>query len=52
MITDPRQLIEPYTMQAPNAQRRQVVYDRYINGQSTASERPEGQMQSSQEAGG
>jgi pilus assembly protein CpaD len=52
MITDPRQLIEPYTTQAPNAQRRQVVYDRYINGQSTASERPEGQMQSSQEAGG
>lgn len=52
MITDPRQLIEPYAMQAPNAQRRQVVYDRYIEGQSTASQRPEGQQQSSQQAGG
>lgn len=52
MISDPRQLIEPYATQPPNAQRRQVVYDRYINGESTASERPEGQMQSSQEAGG
>lgn len=52
MITDPRQLIEPYAMDAPNARRRQVVYDRYIQGTSTASERPEGQAQSSQEAGG
>jgi pilus assembly protein CpaD len=52
MITDPRQLIEPYAMQAPNAQRRQVVYDRYIEGTSTASERPDGQKQSSQESGG
>lgn len=52
MISDPRQLIEPYATQAPNAQRRQVVYDRYIEGVSTASERPAGQAQSSQEAGG
>lgn len=52
MITDPRQLIEPYATQAPNAQRRQVVYDRYIEGSTTASERPEGQRQSSQDAGG
>lgn len=52
MISDPRQLIEPYATQAPNAQRRQVVYDRYIQGTSTASERPEGQQQSSQQAGG
>lgn len=52
MISDPRQLIEPYTMGPPNAQRRQVVYDKYIQGESTASERPEGQSQSSQEAGG
>lgn len=52
MISDPRQLIEPYTTQSPNAQRRQVVYDRYIEGVSTASERPEGQRQSSQESGG
>ena len=52
MISDPRQLLEPYASQAPNAQRRQVVYDRYIQGVSTASERPEGQQQSSQQAGG
>lgn len=52
MISDPRQLIEPYATQPPNAQRRQVVYDRYIEGTSTASERPEGQLQSSQESGG
>jgi pilus assembly protein CpaD len=52
MISDPRQLIEPYATQSPNAQRRQVVYDRYIQGTSTASERPEGQQQSSQQAGG
>jgi pilus assembly protein CpaD len=52
MITDPRQLIEPYAMGAPNAQRRQVVYDKYIEGVSTASERPEGQQQSSQDGGG
>ncbi|MEM7728864.1 MAG: CpaD family pilus assembly lipoprotein [Pseudomonadota bacterium] len=52
MITDPRQLIEPYATQTPNAQRRQVVYDRYIEGTGTASERPEGQQQSSQDAGG
>ncbi|MEM9600026.1 MAG: CpaD family pilus assembly lipoprotein [Pseudomonadota bacterium] len=52
MITDPRQLIEPYASDTPNAQRRQVVYDRYIQGNSTASERPEGQSVSSQEAGG
>ncbi|WP_298916104.1 CpaD family pilus assembly lipoprotein [uncultured Algimonas sp.] len=52
MIADPRQLIEPYATQAPNAQRRQVVYDRYIQGVSTASERPAGQQQSSQQTGG
>jgi len=52
MISDPRQLIEPYAAQPSNAQRRQVVYDKYIQGTSTASERPEGQEQSSQEVGG
>lgn len=52
MISDPRQLLEPYATQPPNAQRRQVVYDRYIQGTSTASERPSGQQQSSQQAGG
>lgn len=52
MISDPRQLLEPYATAPSNAQRRQVVYDRYIQGVSTASERPEGQQQSSQQAGG
>ncbi|MGB3456486.1 MAG: CpaD family pilus assembly lipoprotein [Litorimonas sp.] len=52
MISDPQQLLEPYPTQPPNAQRRQVVYDRYIEGTSTASERPEGQRVSSQESGG
>lgn len=52
MISDPRQLIEPYASQAPNAQRRQVVYDRYIDGASTASDRPDGQRVSSQSSGG
>lgn len=52
MITDPRQLIEPYASDTPNAQRRQVVYDRYIQGTSTASETPEGQSVSSQDVGG
>jgi pilus assembly protein CpaD len=52
IISDPRQLLEPYATQPPNAQRRQVVYDRYIEGTSTASERPEGQQQSSQDSGG
>lgn len=38
MITDPRQLLEPYAPGTPNAQRRQVIYDRYIEGQPTAAE--------------
>lgn len=37
MVTDPRQLLEPYALGQPNAQRRQAVYDRYIQGESTAS---------------
>ncbi len=37
MITDPRQLLEPYTSGQPNAQRRQVIYDRYIEGVVTAA---------------
>lgn len=38
MITDPRQLLEPYASGQPNAQRRQVIYDKYIQGQPTASQ--------------
>lgn len=37
MITDPRQLLEPYTAGQPNAQRRQVVYDKYIAGEATTA---------------
>jgi len=38
MITDPRQLLEPYASGQPNAQRRQVIYDRYIEGEPTAAQ--------------
>jgi len=37
MVTDPRQLLEPYAGGQPNAQRRQVIYDKYIQGESTAA---------------
>jgi len=37
MITDPRQLLEPYAQGQPNAQRRQVIYDKYIQGETTAA---------------
>ncbi len=38
MITDPRQLLEPYASGQPNAQRRQVIYDRYIQGEQSAAQ--------------
>jgi pilus assembly protein CpaD len=38
MISDPRQLLEPYASGQPNAQRRQVIYDKYIQGETTAAE--------------
>jgi len=38
MITDPRQLLEPYAAGRPNAQRRQVIYDKYIQGEPTAAQ--------------
>ncbi len=38
MVTDPRQLLEPYATGQPNAQRRQVVYDKYIQGEPTAAQ--------------
>jgi len=40
MITDPRQLIEPYEFGQSDAQRRQVIYDRFIQGEQTAAEFP------------
>lgn len=38
MISDPRQLLEPYANGQPNAQRRQAIYDKYIQGQPTAAQ--------------
>lgn len=43
MVSDPRQLLEPYAQGRPNAQRRQVVYDKYIEGSLSASEFPDRQ---------
>jgi len=40
MIGDPRQLIAPYEMGVPDSQRRQTVYDRYIQGENPASTQP------------
>ncbi len=49
MIQDPRQLIEPYDFTSPNSQRRMVVYDKYINGENTASEQPDRQEVSAED---
>ena len=43
MIQDPRQLIQPYEMTAPDSQRRQTIYDRYIEGENPASIQPDRQ---------
>lgn len=43
MIQDPRQLLEPYSMGPPDAQRRQSVYDKFILGENPASEQPDRQ---------
>ena len=40
MISDPRQLLEPYAPGTPNSQRRQVIYDKYIEGDLSASDFP------------
>ncbi len=37
MVSDPRQLLEPYATGQPNAQRRQVIYDKYIQGEPTSA---------------
>ena len=44
MIGDPRQLLEPYDMTIPDSQRRQTVYDKYIQGDNTASTQPDRQQ--------
>lgn len=38
MVSDPRQLLEPYAVGTPNSQRRQVVYDKYIQGEATSAQ--------------
>lgn len=44
MIGDPRQLIAPYDMTIPNSQRRQTIYDKYIEGENPASTQPDRQQ--------
>jgi len=44
MIGDPRQLLEPYDMTIPDSQRRQTVYDKYIQGENPASTQPDRQQ--------
>jgi pilus assembly protein CpaD len=41
MVADPRDLVAPRTMDAPDTGRRQTVLDRYRAGESTASARSE-----------
>lgn len=43
MIQDPRQLLEPYALDVPNAMRRRTVYDKYIEGENPASVHPDRQ---------
>jgi len=45
MVSDPRQFLEPYALGTSDTQRRIVVYDKYIQGEPTASERPPEQSQ-------
>lgn len=45
-ISDPRQLLEPYEFGKPDSQRRQVIYDRFIQGELTGSEFPARQVSS------
>jgi len=40
MISDPRQLLEPYTFGKPDSQRRQVIYDKFIQGDQTGAAFP------------
>lgn len=39
MVADPRDLVAPRTMDAPDGERRQTVLDNYRQGQQTASQR-------------
>lgn len=53
MVTDPRQLLEPNAAGLPNAQRRQVIFDRYIQGEPTAAQiNPQQNVSASNSQGG
>ena len=47
MVADPEQFLGPYPLGAPNAARRMVIYDKYIEGANTGAAIPAGQKQSS-----
>ncbi len=49
MIDDPRQLLAPYELGAPDMRRRMTIYDKYIKGESPASQQPARQEISSSE---
>lgn len=49
MIDDPRQLLAPREMGPPDMRRRMTVYDKYIKGESPASQQPARQETSSSE---
>ena len=47
MVADPDQFLGPYPLGEPNAARRMVIYDKYIEGAATGAGIPAGQKQSS-----
>ena len=47
MVADPEQFLGPYPLGAPDAARRMVIYDKYIEGATTGAAIPPGQKQSS-----
>ena len=49
MIQDPRQLLEPYALGQPNAERRRTVYDKYILGELTGAAKPNDQERGTDE---
>jgi len=49
MVQDYRQLLAPYEQTAPDMRRRMTVYDKYIKGESPASQLPPNQSMSSTE---
>ena len=48
MVADPEQFLGPYPTTAPDAARRMVIYDKYIEGSPTGAAAPAGQKVSSQ----